>query len=184
MNQYRNYGNYGNRRYAGGMDDCGCAGNNSARMMQNKGNCRTEKDCGCVKAEMKHEPDCDCKKEAVMSGTDCGCMKKEDMKEHHCGCKEKEDVMSAMDCDCMKKPEYKEHDCDCHEEKCGCSVEAMYREMKQGGMCCETDMPGKALAMAYVPWQSWGKLYEICEGFATGTIFKELDLEFYGRRCN
>lgn len=170
MNQYRNYGNYGN---------------NMRMMQQNRGYGKPEKDCGCVKTEVKHEQDCGCKKEAVMPMTDCGCMKKEDAKDKNCGCKEKEDVMSAMDCDCMEKHEHRKPDCDCHEEMCGCTVEAMYREMKQGGgMCCESDMPGKALAMAYVPWQSWGKLYEICEGFAAGTIFKELNLEFYGRRCN
>ncbi|MBQ9767273.1 MAG: spore coat associated protein CotJA [Lachnospiraceae bacterium] len=58
--------------------------------------------------------------------------------------------------------------------------------MKKDGTCheCEEDMPGKALAMAYVPWQTWRKLYEVCEGFKAGTIFKELDLEFMGRRCN
>ena len=94
---------------------------------------------------------------------DCGCMKPE--------------VKPGMDCGCMKPEEKKEHDC-------GCTVESMYREVKKNGVYCEEDMPGKALAMAYVPWQAWRKLYEVCEGFSTGTIFKELDLEFYGRRCN
>lgn len=129
-------------------------------------------DCGCKKPEVKPDMDCGCKKPEVMGGTDCGCKKPEVMGGMDCGCK-KPEVMSGMDCDC-KKPE----------KDCGCSVESMYREVKKHGACCEEDMPGKALAMAYVPWQSWKNLYEICEGFSTGTIFKELDLEFYGRRCN
>ena len=120
--------------------------------------------------------DCGCKKEEVMQGTDCGCKKPEVKPGMDCDCK-KPEVKPGMDCDC-KKPEVKPGmDCDC-------KVESMYREVKKYGACCEDDMPGKALAMAYVPWQSWRKLYEVCEGFSTGTIFKELDLEFYGRRCN
>ncbi len=119
-------------------------------------------DCSCKKNDMMPEHDCGCKKQEVMSGMDCGCKKPE--------------IMSGMDCGC-KKEEKKEADC-------GCAVESMYREMKKTEMCYEEDMPGKALAMAYVPWQNWRKLYEVCEGFSTGTIFKELNLEFYGRRCN
>ncbi len=120
-------------------------------------------DYGCKKPEVKPDTDCCCKKPEVMGGTDCGCKKPEVKPDMDCGCK-KPEVMSGADC--------------------GCTVESMYREMKKHGECCEEDMQGKALAMAYVPWQSWRNLYEICEGFSTGTIFKELDLEFYGRRCN
>jgi len=164
MNNYRNYGNYGNRRYNGGMD-CGCK----------KPEVMGGTDCGCKKPEVMSGMDCGCKKPEVMSGMDCGCKKPEVKPDMDCGCK-KPEVMSGMDCDC-KKEEKKE-------DYCGCTVESMYREVKKHGVCCEEDMPGKALAMAYVPWQSWRKLYEVCEGFSKGTIFKELDLEFYGRRCN
>lgn len=109
-------------------------------------------------------------------GMDCGCDKREMRREADCGC-EKREVRREMDCGCEKKEMKREADC-------GCTTESMYREMKKEGSCCKEDMPGKALAMAYVPWQSWGNLYEICEGFSTGTIFKELNLEFCGRRCN
>jgi len=118
---------------------------------------------------------CGYKKEEVMQGADCGCKKPEVKPGTDCGCK-KPEVKPGMDCGCMKE--------DKKEDSCGCAVESMYRDRKMNGGCCEEDMPGKALAMAYVPWQSWRKLYEVCEGFSTGTIFKELDLEFYGRRCN
>ena len=160
MNNYRNYGNYGNRRYAGGMD-CGCK----------KPEVMGGMDCGCKKPEVMGGMDCDCKKPEVKPGMDCDCKKPEVMGDMDCGCK-KPEVMGDMDCDCKK------------EDYCGCTVESMYREVKKHGIYCEEDMPGKALAMAYVPWQSWRKLYEVCEGFSKGTIFKELDLEFYGRRCN
>lgn len=106
---------------------------------------------------------------------DCGCMKPEQKPYNDCGCV-KPEVKGDMDCGCEKKKD----------TDCGCVIEHMYHEMKKGGNSCgcDKDMDGMALAMAYVPWQSWGNLYEICEGFKTGTIFKDLDLEFLGRRCN
>lgn len=39
------------------------------------------------------------------------------------------------------------------------------------------------LAMAYVPWQRWGNLYEPCKGIQVGTIFEDLDLPFSERSC-
>ena len=147
---------------------------NNYRNYGNYGNRRytgTMGDCGCKKEEVIQGTDCGCKKPEVMDGMDCGCKKPEVMGGMDCGCK-KPEVMSGMDFDCK------------NEDYCGCAVESMYREVKKHGICYDEDMPGKALAMAYVPWQAWRKLYEICEGFSTGTIFKELDLEFYGRRCN
>lgn len=38
----------------------------------------------------------------------------------------------------------------------------------------------KPLAMAYVPWQKWQKLYDAEKGFCSGTIFQELYLPFCG----
>lgn len=126
-------------------------------------------DCGCGGKMMTNQMH-------RMQETDCGCKKNDGMQEKDCGCK-KEEMMRETDCGCRKEETMKGTDC-------GCTVESMYREVKKNDLCCEEDMPGKALAMAYVPWQSWRKLYEVCEGFSRGTIFKELDLEFYGRRCN
>jgi hypothetical protein len=40
------------------------------------------------------------------------------------------------------------------------------------------------LGMCYVPWQSFRNLYENeFVALAHGTLFKELDLDFYGRSC-
>ena len=53
--------------------------------------------------------------------------------------------------------------------------------------CCERDdmLEGEPLAMAYVPWQNWKKIYDIEKGFSRGTIFEELDKPFLGRGgCN
>jgi hypothetical protein len=39
------------------------------------------------------------------------------------------------------------------------------------------------IAMAYVPWQKFDKLYEdLKRGYAAGTIFPELNKPFTGRR--
>ncbi|MFG6392719.1 MAG: spore coat associated protein CotJA [Lachnospiraceae bacterium] len=37
-----------------------------------------------------------------------------------------------------------------------------------------------ALAIGYVPWQQWCKVYDLCKGLERGTIFPPLDLPFYG----
>lgn len=40
------------------------------------------------------------------------------------------------------------------------------------------------LAMAYVPWQHFDKIYDDLEkAYKTGTIFPELNKPFTGRRC-
>lgn len=40
------------------------------------------------------------------------------------------------------------------------------------------------IAMAYVPWQHFEKIYDnLEEGFNNGTIFPELNKPFTGRRC-
>ena len=40
------------------------------------------------------------------------------------------------------------------------------------------------LAMAYVPWQQFDKLYDDLEkAYRYGNIFPELNLPFTGRRC-
>ena len=78
------------------------------------------------------------------------------------------------DCGCMPSPEpvcspicntRADQDCDCRE-----------RVMND-------PLQGMPLAMAYVPWQQFCNLYDEHEAFHDGTIFKDLDLDFYGRRC-
>ena len=40
---------------------------------------------------------------------------------------------------------------------------------------------GTAIAMAYVPWQTWRDIYDPCKALECGTIFQELDKPFLGR---
>ena len=48
----------------------------------------------------------------------------------------------------------------------------------------ENVLSGLPIAMAYVPWQSYGNIYPLPQALRNGTMFRELDLEFAGRRCN
>lgn len=53
--------------------------------------------------------------------------------------------------------------------------------MKKDSVIKNTD--SLPLAMAYVPWQTWGNLYKPEDGLMQGTIFEELDKPFTGRGC-
>lgn len=55
-----------------------------------------------------------------------------------------------------------------NQRPCGCSERT------------HSDMSGKSLAMAYVPWQSWKDIYDFDKGFCIGTIFSELNKPFEG----
>lgn len=45
------------------------------------------------------------------------------------------------------------------------------------------DMTTKSLAMAYVPFQKWQKLYSPEVAFKRGTLFSELDKPFIGEEA-
>ena len=61
----------------------------------------------------------------------------------------------------------------------GTAPASIYRESSP---CCDRDdaLEGMPLAMAYVPWQNWRKIYEPEKAFCRGTIFEELDKPFRG----
>ena len=48
----------------------------------------------------------------------------------------------------------------------------------------ETTLRDFPIAMAYVPWQDYGNIYSQPQALKNGTMFRELDLDFSGRRCN
>lgn len=66
------------------------------------------------------------------------------------------------------------------------------RRMAQSALRSDCDMPCNmnadynidsfSIAMAYVPWQQWQNIYEPAEALSAGTLFKDLDLRFYGSR--
>ena len=54
----------------------------------------------------------------------------------------------------------------------------------EAGCNKETELRGMPLAMAYVPWQSYGNIFPLQQALRNGTMFRELNLDFAGRRCN
>ncbi len=83
---------------------------------------------------------------------------------------------------------------------CGCSksnpdhkpMEPVCKDVCSGHMhddMCEKerydgDFDRFPIAMCYVPWQCFRNLYENeFVALANGTLFKELDLDWYGRGC-
>lgn len=65
---------------------------------------------------------------------------------------------------------------------CGMSQSEIANQCQNdsAGDCCTDPLYGMPLAMGYVPWQQWNKIYDPCDGLANGTIFPELNLQFYG----
>jgi hypothetical protein len=62
----------------------------------------------------------------------------------------------------------------------------MHEDMCEKDMCerHDGDFDRFPLAMCYVPWQCFRELYENeFAALANGTLFKELDLKWYGRGC-
>lgn len=49
---------------------------------------------------------------------------------------------------------------------------------------CEEQIDTFPIGMAYVPWQVFRDMYDPHQGLNRGTIFKELDYPFYGKRGN
>lgn len=46
----------------------------------------------------------------------------------------------------------------------------------------DTPLDNLPVAIAYIPFQAWGEVYEANHGLNVGTIFPDLDLPFEGRR--
>ncbi len=82
----------------------------------------------------------------------------------NCGCN---NARPADSCGCDdRNHDHHDHDHDHSHGTEGCNA-SRYDQLS-----------GMALAMSYVPWQTFCKLYEVEEARCQGTIFKELDLDF------
>lgn len=135
--------------------------------------------CGCRAGQREERREdrsgCGCREEHRGERTGCGCKEehREERREERtgCGCRE------------VRREE-------CREEKSGCGCgEDQHRNRKEEERGCgcgrEDRLFGLPLAMAYVPWQRWNSIYDVCEALQRGTIFEELDKPFLGRGgCN
>ena len=106
----------------------------------------------------------------------------------------------TMPCGCEKSCGQPTMPCDC-DRTCGVVdnvTDGCVRPMPIQGHCGEETvcldhescpgtgrdrLAGMPLAMAYVPWQNFCNLYKECEAIYHGTIFADLDKDFYGVRC-
>ena len=59
---------------------------------------------------------------------------------------------------------------------CGCGQ----TQVSSSGKARTDPLQGIPAAMAYVPWQEWGSLYDPRQGFCCGTIFEDLNKPFQG----
>ncbi|MCI8768559.1 spore coat associated protein CotJA [Schaedlerella sp.] len=103
----------------------------------------------------------------------------------HTGCQSSAPQMDTRCCEPAPRMEPMQR------EDCGCC--APVPEAKEAAECRERKVPkscarmmddplyGMPIAMAYVPWQTWCGISDICEGFCAGTIFEELNKPFLGR---
>lgn len=75
----------------------------------------------------------------------------------------------------------------CGANQSGRPVPAPYVAYNDASPCCDRDdaLEGLPIAMAYVPWQKWRRIYDAEKAFCRGTIFEELDKPFRGMGgCN
>lgn len=67
--------------------------------------------------------------------------------------------------------------------RCACGMPAI--TMPENTADCKSDAMHEnkqSLAMAYVPYQEFGELYEPDMALSEGSLFRELNLPFYGQR--
>ena len=113
------------------------------------------------------------------------------MNRNNCGCNTPAPVDN---CGC-NTPARPVDNCGCNTptpvpvDNCGCDHhDHHHHEHSHGTAGCNASrydqLSGMALAMSYVPWQTYCKLYEVEEALCQGTIFQELDLDFMRGCCS
>ena len=122
-----------------------------------------------------------------MNRNNCGCDNNVRPVDN-CGCNTP--VRPVDNCGC-NTPARPVDNCGCNNarpaDNCGCDHEHHHHH-DHGTEGCNASrydqLSGMALAMSYVPWQTFCKLYEVEEARCQGTIFKELDLDFMRGCCS
>ena len=128
------------------------------------------------KRDVMHREDCGCRTPEAdrIRREDCGCRAPEAdrIRREDCGCRAPEaDRIRREDCGCCPPPPEPRKAPECRERKMPKNCECMM----------DDPLYGMPIAMAYVPWQTWCGIKDICEGFRCGTVFEELDQPFLGR---
>ena len=140
--------------------------NNRSRQGNMQYNRMNRNNCGCDN-NVRPVDNCGCNTPA-RPVDNCGCNNARPV--DNCGCN---NVRPADSCGCdHDHHDHHHHDHDHSHGTEGCNA-SRYDQLS-----------GMALAMSYVPWQTFCKLYEVEEARCQGTIFKELDLDFMRGCCS
>ena len=121
-----------------------------------------------------------------MNRNNCGCDNNVRTVEN-CGCHAPARPGDNCGCNTPARPV---DNCGCNNarpaDNCGCDHEHHHHDHGTEGCNASRydQLSGMALAMSYVPWQTFCKLYELEEARCQGTIFKELDLDFMRGCCS
>ena len=141
--------------------------NNRSRQGNMQYNRMNRNNCGCDN-NVRPVDNCGCNT-PVRPVDNCGCNTPARPADN-CGCN---NARPADNCGCdHDHHDHHHHDHDHSHGTEGCNA-SRYDQLS-----------GMALAMSYVPWQTFCKLYELEEARCQGTIFKELDLDFMRGCCS
>ena len=133
--------------------------NNRTRQGNMQYNRMNRNNCGCDN-NVRPVDNCGCNT-PVRPRNNCGCDNNVRPVDN-CGCNN--NARPTDNCGCDHDHHHHDHDHSHGTEGCNAS---RYDQLS-----------GMALAMSYVPWQTFCKRYELEEALCQGTIFKELDLDF------
>ena len=124
------------------------------------------------------------------------------MNRNNCGCDNT--PRTTDNCGC-NEPRRTVDNCGCNTtrttETCGCNTPSGCVEPRRTADSCGCDhhpvsgtagcnasrydqLSGMALAIAYVPWQTYCQLYDLEDALCNGTVFKELKKDFLRGCCS
>ena len=141
--------------------------NNRARQGNMQYNRMNRNNCGCDN-NVRPVDNCGCNNNARTTD--------------NCGCNTPVSPVDNCGCNTPARPA---DNCGCNNarpaDNCGCDHEHHHHDHSGTAGCNASrydQLSDMALAMSYVPWQTFCKRYELEEALCQGTIFKELDLDF------
>ena len=102
----------------------------------------------------------------------------------NCGCRTQERRESRPEPRCGCERESERADCTAERAEKGCGEQRGSGNRPCDSCINDDRMKGFSLAMAYVPWQEWEKIYEDDMALARGTLFEALDLPWNQSGCD
>lgn len=123
------------------------------RVLNNCGACRTPRSCGCQRNTAPQSNGCGCQRSTTLTS-------EREKSKSDCGCVNGNTTLTLR-------------------ESHGSCPRTTCTTVPVTEGCVDT----YPVAMAYVPMQQWRELYDPASAVSRGTIFRELDLEWYPTNC-